>query len=93
MPTKVTLQTFYYTAAVESIDYNPSSALAKTLFQGTGITLIQHPFHKFKEYSHELLETYYYIVILILYKIHKIEIYCQLRILSSLRSLQHLYGR
>ena len=33
-------------AAVDNIDYNPSSATAKDSFHGTGISLIQHPSHE-----------------------------------------------
>ncbi len=33
------------TAAVDNIDYNPSSATAKDSFHGTRISLIQHPSH------------------------------------------------
>lgn len=34
-------------AAVDNIDYNPSSATAKDSFHGTGISLMQHPSHEF----------------------------------------------
>ena len=44
----------FTTAAVDNIDYNPSSATAKTSFHGTGISLIQHPSHAFKAYSRDL---------------------------------------
>ena len=44
----------FTTAAVDNIDYNPSSATAKTSFHGTGISLIQHPSHAFKGYSYDL---------------------------------------
>ena len=37
-----------------NIDYNSSSATAKTSFHGTGISLIQHSSHAFKGYSHDL---------------------------------------
>ena len=43
----------FTTAAVDNIDYNPSSATAKTSFHGTGISLIQHPSHAFKGYSRD----------------------------------------
>ncbi len=33
----------FTTAAVDNIDYNPTSATAKESFHGTGISLIQHP--------------------------------------------------
>ena len=33
-------------AAVDNIDYNPSSATAKDSFHGTGISLLQHPSHE-----------------------------------------------
>ena len=39
----------FTTAAVDNIDYNPSSATAKDSFHGTGISLIQHPSHEFEE--------------------------------------------
>ena len=35
----------FTTAAVDNIDYNPSSATAKDSFHGTGISIIQHPSH------------------------------------------------
>ena len=38
----------FTTAAVDNIDYNPSSATAKDSFHGTGISLIQHPSHEFE---------------------------------------------
>ena len=37
----------FTTAAVDNIDYNPSSATAKDSFHGTGISLMQHPSHYF----------------------------------------------
>ena len=37
----------FTTAAVDNIDYNPSSATAKDSFHGTGISLMQHPSHDF----------------------------------------------
>ena len=56
MPTKLKLcSKLFTTAAVDNIDSNPSSATAKTSFHGTGISLIQHPSHEFKGYSHDLL--------------------------------------
>ena len=33
----------YTSAAVDNIDYNPTSSTAKDSFHGTGISLIQHP--------------------------------------------------
>lgn len=45
----------FTTAAVDNIDYNPSSATAKTSFYGTGISLIQHPSHEFMGYNCDLL--------------------------------------
>lgn len=33
----------FTTAAVDIIDYNPSSTTAKESFHGTGISIIQHP--------------------------------------------------
>ena len=38
----------FTTAAVDNIDYNPSSATAKDSFHGTGISIIQHPSHAFQ---------------------------------------------
>ena len=38
----------FTTAAVDNIDYNPSSAMAKDSFHGTGISIIQHPSHAFQ---------------------------------------------
>ena len=37
----------FTTAAVDNIDYNPSSATAKDSFHGTVISLMQHPSHDF----------------------------------------------
>ena len=37
---------FFTTAAVDNIDYNPSSATAKDSFHGTGISIIQHAFQR-----------------------------------------------
>ena len=37
----------FTTAAVDNIDYNPSSATAKDSFHGTVILLMQHPSHDF----------------------------------------------
>ena len=37
----------FTTAAVDNIDYNPSSATTKDAFHGTGISLMQHPSHQF----------------------------------------------
>lgn len=37
----------FTTAAVDNIDYNPSSATAKDSFHGTGISLMQHPSPQF----------------------------------------------
>lgn len=45
----------FTTAAVDNIDYNPSSTTAKTSFHGTGISLIQHPSHEFIGYNCDLL--------------------------------------
>ena len=38
----------FTTAAIDNIDYNPSSATAKDSFHGTGISIIQHPVHGFE---------------------------------------------
>ena len=45
----------FTTAAVDNIDYNLSSATAKSSFHYTSISLIQHPSHEFKGYDHNLL--------------------------------------
>ena len=38
-------QNLLTTAAVDNIDFNPSSAIAKDSFYGTGISLIQNTSH------------------------------------------------
>ena len=43
----------FTTAAVDNIDYNPSSATAKDLFHGTGISIIQHPLHGFEGHQRD----------------------------------------
>lgn len=45
----------FTTAAVDNIDYNPSSATAKCSFHGTGISLIQHPSHESEGYDRGVL--------------------------------------
>ena len=42
-------------AAVDNIDYNPSAATAEDSFHGTGISLMQHPFHEFEGNNQSVL--------------------------------------
>ena len=43
----------FTTAAVDNIDYNPSSATAKDSFHGTGISIIKHPSHAFQGHRND----------------------------------------
>lgn len=45
----------FTTAAVDNIDYNPSSATAKDSFHGTGISLMQLPTHQFAGHDRGVL--------------------------------------
>ena len=42
----------FTTAAVNNIDYSPSSETAKVSFDGTGISFMQHPSHLFAGLDH-----------------------------------------
>ena len=48
------IQNVFTLAAVDNIDHNPSSATAKSLFHGTGISLFQNSMGRFGQESFQL---------------------------------------